>query len=291
MNKGAKFLGVIGCVVLAALLIFGGKHYLSKESQETASLKERAGAAQEQSGEDSSLSASSASGVASESLNESAGQAAASTPVASGSANQGQELRAISCRGDSFLTGAGSGTVSYPQALSSILQQQGKANEVQDYTWDMAGSLSQLYLAGIPEAQLDTYIQKHQSSANGETLSATELQLRTDRADKDLTRNDQNSIPVICMGYSGGWGKDLNELVEQIRLLIGTYSNQEDYVVMGITPDGWADTAAYNEAMSGAFGEHYLPLNASLTHPAMSDQGRAEIAQALAGKLADLKLI
>lgn len=123
-------------------------------------------------------------------------------------------------------------------------------------------------LAGVPESQLNQYIEKHKSNANGKSLSSTETQLRSDRASKDLTRNDQNAIPVICMGYSGGWGGDLNELTEQINLMLNTYSQTEDYVVMGFYPNGWTDTAGYDSAMSSAFGDHYLSVN----HPRLKSQ-------------------
>lgn len=292
MNRGKKFLGIVGCIVLAVLLVLSGEHYLAKESAENVSLKERAKSVQAENEIDSSSAVSGTSADGASSSDD--GQAGTTTAASSDTgdtqtADQTDEIRAISCRGDSFMTGTQSGTVTYPAALKSILQQEGKTNEVLDYTWDMAGSLSQLYLAGIPESQLNTYIEKHQQS--GSNLSATEVQLRTDRAKKDLTRNDQAAIPVICMGYSGGWGNDLDELVEQIQLLLGTYSNTDDYIVMGFTPEGWTDTASYDSALSEAFGDHYLPLSSKLTHPAMSDEGRTEIAQALADKLKELDLI
>lgn len=289
MKRGKKFLGVIGCIVLAALLVLIGSHYLAVESEENVSLKQRANSAQTEdvTASSSAVSGTSADGSASSDESQNADTSTAAESAATDT--QTTEVRAISCRGDAFMTASQSGTVTYPQALQSILQQEGKTNEVMDYTWDMAGSLSQLYLAGIPESQLNTYIEKHRQS--GTDLSATELQLRTDRAQKDLTRNDQAAIPVICMGYAGGWGNDLDELVEQIQLILSTYSNQQDYVVMGITPEGWTDSTSYDSALSTAFGDHYLSLNSVLTNPAMSDAGRTEIAQALANKLTELGLI
>ena len=60
---------------------------------------------------------------------------------------------------------------------------------------------------------------------------------------------------------------------------------------MGYYPDGLKDTAGYDSAMTGAFGDHYLQLNTALKHSAESDEGRQEIAQSLYNKLNELNYL
>jgi len=287
-----RFLGVIGCIALAALFILIGRYLRTAESAENRQLESRASSLQTAAGEESVTSGQGNQDVSgsSEAKNHEDSESVTPAPFSADEVTPAAQ-RTISCRGDAFVRGNAGGTLTYPQALQSILQQNGNSAEVKDYTWDMAGSLSQLYLAGIPESRLDEYIAKHQKNADGKSLSDTETQLRTDRSRKDLTRDDQDAIPVICMGCSGGWGGDTAELVEQIWLVLGTYRSQDDYVVMGYYPDGWTDKAGYDSAMTGAFGDHYLQLNTALKHSAESDEGRQEIAQSLYNKLNELNYL
>jgi hypothetical protein len=287
-----RFLGALGCIVLVVLIVLVGTYFRAGESAENRKLESRASSLQAGGGEESVSGSSADTGVSGSSESGNAEETTAVTPAPIETPEVTPAApRAVSCRGDAFVRAGTGGTLTYPQALQTILQQNGNSAEVKDYTWEMAGSLSQLYLAGIPETRLNEYIAKHRENADGESLSDTETQLRTDRSRKDLTRDDQDAVPVISMGYSGGWGKDPAELVEQIRLLLGTYSSQDDYVVMGYYPDGWTDQAGYDSAMTGAFGDHYLQLNTVLKHSAESNEGRREIAQALYNKLNELNYL
>ncbi len=51
-------------------------------------------------------------------------------------------------------------------------------------------------------------------AANGAQLNVTETGIR-DLTEEQTTRNDMDCIPVIFMGYYGGWNHDPQELTEQ----------------------------------------------------------------------------
>ena len=141
-------------------------------------------------------------------------------------------------------------------------------------------------LAGVSEETINGYIARHSESGND--LTAVDTIIRDDIGEVMTERDDVNSLPVICMGFYGGWNKDPAELAEQIQNMLSTYSQQEDYVVLGMYPDPsyYDNRDAYDEAMYNAFGDHYLPLNYGyLDQPGFYEAGHRQIAQALFDKL------
>lgn len=194
----------------------------------------------------------------------------------------------ISCRGDAFWDGISEIEATYPEYLEELLNENDISVQVEDYTWEMAGSLSQMRLAGISEDKINRYIEAHNNREDAASLPLTDQQLRTDMETKNLTRDDYDAIPVVCIGYYGGWGYDLDELIEQEQAILNTYNDREHYLVMGFYPHDWTDTAAYDEIHKKAYGSHYLSLNSQVEGIAMSDSGRKEIAAALYDKLYDL---
>ena len=220
----------------------------------------------------------------------------------SSSSEEPEEARAlvISCRGDAFqeMDDADKAT-GYPAKLQALLDDAEIEGEVADYTWDMAGSLSQVRLAGVEQAVIDDFIDAHVKKAeeDGVTLRATETQIRIDFDRKDTSRDDEQAIPVICMGFYGGFGQNLDELTEQQQLILDTYDlpknadGEDEFVIMGFYPSGWTDTEAYDKAMEEAWGDHYLGLNGRISVGAVSDEGRQAIAEALFDKLKELEYI
>lgn len=200
----------------------------------------------------------------------------------------------LSCRGDSFNAAEGADkTGGYPARLKDVLESNGITPTIVDDTWDMSGSLSHLGYAGVSQERINAYIAAHQeaAAANGIELETTEVQVRADLAELEINRQDQDMIPVICIGYNGGWNNDVNELIEQQQLLLDTYTQKEKFIIMGYYPNGFEDTAAYDQAMAEAWGEHYLPLNGTLSVLDFSDTERQEIAKAIYEKLVMLKYL
>ena len=195
----------------------------------------------------------------------------------------------ISIRGD-ILDEDDSTDTSYPDYLAQLLEKNGYTNyTVENNTWDNSGTLSQMALAGVSDNDINTYITAHQNNANGAELNATEYIVRDDLSQYKKDRDDLNAIPVICMGYYGGWNNDPNELAEQIQKILDTYTQKDNYVVVGMYPYSEVDTASYDQAMTDAFGDHYLALTSDiLDQPAFDDAGHQEIAQAIYDKLNSL---
>lgn len=196
-------------------------------------------------------------------------------------------VEGISFRGDSFGSEEDKAKNGFGICLSKILTENNQDLTVADYTMDVAGTLSQMRLAGVAQADLDAYLSKHKEEAGDNELRITETKIR-DLTQEDLVRVDQTYIPVICMGYYGGWGNDLDELCEQQQKILDTYQQQEKYLILGIYPTGFSDKEAYNEKMSSHWGEHYISLDSVLIHSASSAEGKKETAEAVYDKLMEL---
>ena len=202
----------------------------------------------------------------------------------------------ISVRGDCFDVDGADKTIGYPSKLQQILEQNGYQMTVQDNTWDMAGSLSQMALAGVPQDAIDAYIAANPDKiANlGLELSATETVVRDDLAEYfNENRDDLDYIPVISIGYFGGWGYDPYELAEQQQKILQTYSQQDKFVILGVYPNineitDTFDTAYYDQVMTETWGDHYLQLSWMIDTPLYSEEGHQQIAQALYDKLSEL---
>lgn len=204
------------------------------------------------------------------------------------------EITMISCRGDAWQQGEDSDrTIGWPAKLQTILDGQHAGITVFDGTWDMSGSLSQMSYAGVPLSEVSGFIRGHQEAGLSEVR--TEMRVRRDLQRKIVERTDYNAVPVITIGYNGGFGRNLEELVEQQKLILETYhipqlpevdaQPADDgeqgiagcYLILGRYPEGWADPAAYDDAMIKAWGDHYVSLNA-LGGDVFSDEFRQGVA-------------
>ena len=281
----------------------------SAAAESELSVSDSSGEARTDSGTDESdtaeASADDASAVSeaeSASSSEDSSDSSAESSAGTSSAEQPEEQLPlqISCRGDAFQeTDDADKATGYPAKLKALLEKESIDGEVMDYTWDMAGSLSQIRLAGVRQSVVDKYIENHTRAAQeaGITLRNTETQIRIDFDSVDTSRDDEQAIPVICMGYYGGFGQSLDELAEQQQLILDTYELREtedgdkEFVIMGFYPSGWSDPAEYDKVMQEMWGDHYLSLNEELSVGAISDEGRQAIAEALLQKLKDLNYI
>lgn len=196
----------------------------------------------------------------------------------------------VSFRGDSFATEDIQEEYGYPAYLKNMLTENGKDVQVEDYTMDAAGSLSQMRLAGVEQSILDEYVAEHKKIAEEQTLRITETKIR-DLSEEELIREDENGIPVICMGYYGGWCSNPEELCDQIQAILDTYSQQERYLILGLYPSWVEDREAYQQAMVNRWGEHYLQLDDFIRSAASSSEGRKEIAEAVYEKLTQMEYI
>ena len=125
-------------------------------------------------------------------------------------------ISGIVCWGDDLINGEESNTYSYMAVLQKLLTDNGYNLTVINKTLQGGGTLSMMKMAGVSDETLQGYIAKHQQTANGAQLNVTETGIR-DLTDEQTTRNDMDCVPVIFMGYYGGWNHDPAELAEKFK--------------------------------------------------------------------------
>lgn len=201
-------------------------------------------------------------------------------------------VQGIACWGDELLSTEEAATYSYKVILQNLLTENGYNLTVADKTLNGASTLSIMKMAGVPQEELDAYVTKHQEAAGGAELPIEEFTMR-DLTEEQMARPDVDYIPVIFMGYYGGWNHDPNELIEQQQKVLDTFgSNKDKAIIVGIGPaDNSVDLNIYDEAMEGAWGEHYISTEKITTQPQASYDGQSEIANAIFQKLIELSYI
>ena len=222
---------------------------------------------------------------------ESQDQAAEAQPTATPVPTETVQPEGIVCWGDDLLSGAESEQYSYMNVLQRILQEKGSALPVKNKTIQGGGTLSMMKLAGVADETIQGYITAHEQAANGAELYITEKGIR-DFTPEELTRDDLNYIPVIFMGYYGGWNHDPNELAGQQEQILNTFPNKERFIIVGSRPlDGSVTAEALDTALSQRWGEHYISMSAVTTYPVSYYEGQEAMAQAIYQKMVDLKYI
>ncbi len=165
---------------------------------------------------------------------------AASTSTPAPEKKDTAKAEGIACWGDDLLTESNTVQYSYMAVLQRILQENGYDLPVMNKTLQGGGTLSMMKRAGVGDDVIQGYIAAHEKAANGATLYVTENGVR-DFTEEELVRDDVNYIPVIFMGYYGGWNHDPNELAQQQEHILKTFENQEQFIVVGTI---WDITAA-----------------------------------------------
>ena len=120
----------------------------------------------------------------------------------------------------------------------------------------------------------------------------TETGIR-DLTAEEMDRFDKDYIPVITMGYYGGWNKDPNELAEQQQKVLDTFgANKDKFIVVGVRPmDGSVDIPEYERVMKETWGEHYISTIDICTVTTTTADGQTQVADALYDKLLELGYI
>ena len=198
----------------------------------------------------------------------------------------------IACWGDEFFRGADAEQYSYRAILQAQLTENGYEMEVTNKTLSGASTLSMMKMAGVSEEEIEAYIAVHQEAANGETLAVTETGTRN-LTEEQTARTEVDDIPVIFMGYYGGWNHDLQELIEQQKKILDTFGqNKERFLIAGVRPmDGRVTGDAYDSAMVEAWGEHYISMADVTTESITSRAGQEAAGKAIYEKLVDLEYI
>lgn len=196
--------------------------------------------------------------------------------------------KGIVCWGDDLINGEESATHSYRAVLQNLLNDSGYNLTVIDKTLQGAGTLSMMTMAGVPQEEVQSYITAHQEAAQGQELPVTETGIR-DLTPEQTQRNDLEYVPVIFMGYYGGWNHDPAELTRQQEAILNTFPQQEQYIIAGTFPlDGSVDSATLDSVMSEKWGEHYISMASITSNPASTYEGQADLAAAILQKMKDL---
>ena len=194
----------------------------------------------------------------------------------------------IVCWGDDLINGEESATYSYQVVLQNRMNEKGYSLPVIDKTLQGAGTLSMMTMAGVSQEEVQSFITAHQEAAQGAELPVTETGIR-DLTAEETERTDLECIPVIFMGYYGGWNHDPNELAQQQEKILNTFPNTEKFVIAGTRPmDGTVDTVSLDKTMQEKWGEHYISIDTTIPHASASYEGQAEIASAVLTKLEEL---
>lgn len=198
----------------------------------------------------------------------------------------------ISFWGDEFFTAESELQYSSRVKLEEKLKAEGYTLEYANKTLAGAGTLSVMKMAGVPQTDLDKYIEKHKASAGNATPSVTETGIR-DLTTEEMDRFDKDYIPIITMGYYGGWNKDPKELAEQQQKVLDTFgANKDKFIVVGVRPmDGSVDIPEYERVMKETWGEHYISTIDICTVTTTTADGQTQVADALYDKLLELGYI
>ena len=204
-------------------------------------------------------------------------------------AQKSEEISGIVCWGDDLINGTESDTYSYMAVLQKLLTEKGYPDlTVINKTLQGGGTLSMMKMAGVGDDILQGYITKHQQAANGGQLNVTETGIR-DLTEEELTRNDLDCIPVIFMGYYGGWNHDPAELAEQQENILNTFPNKEEFIIVGTRPlDGTVTSDALDQVLSQKWGEHYISLASVTPQPSATYEAQQAMAEAILAKMEEL---
>lgn len=203
-----------------------------------------------------------------------------------------EKTEGVVCWGDDLINGEDSATYSYKVVLQNLLTEKGYNLPVQDKTLQGAGTMSIMTMAGVPENEVQTFIDAHKAAANGAELPIAETGIR-DLTPEQLERTDVNCIPIISMGYYGGWNHDPQELIQQQEKVLKTFPDQEQFIIVGVRPfDDSVNSSTLDTAMREKWGEHYISASeVTGVHVAASFEGQAAVAQAVLEKLETLGYI
>lgn len=201
----------------------------------------------------------------------------------------GEQEEGIVCWGDEFFQEDEAEQYSYRVALAKQLSENGYDMEVTGKTLSGASTLSVMKMAGIPEEEIEAYADAHREAADGGELPITETGTR-ELTEEQMERTDIDDIPVIFMGYYGGWNHDPEELIEQQQKILDTFGkNKNRFVIVGTMPlDESVSQSDYDSAMEEAWGEHYLSTADATTWHVAGRVGQEAVGRAIYEKLVDL---
>ena len=201
----------------------------------------------------------------------------------------------ILCIGDEFLTRQDAAEYSYTVVLQAYLEAAGWQLPVVNEGIGQSGSLSIMKYAGVPDATVRQYAASHPIVITTSSSSTAQESFETAISEfpdgiLDVSQYKEY-LPVLFMGYYGGWNKNPEELADQQKEILQALDS--DYgdlcVVIGLaTGDTEQMREEYERVMEAAWGERYISVAREVENPAASNSGQAEIGTLAGGKIAGL---
>lgn len=199
----------------------------------------------------------------------------------------------ILCIGDEFLTRQDAAEHSYTVVLQAYLEAAGWQLPVINEGIGQSGSLSIMKYAGVPDAIVQQYAASHPIIIATSSSSTAQESFETTISEfpdgiLDVSQYKEY-LPVLFMGYYGGWNESPEELADQQKeILKALGSSYEDLcVVIGLaTGDTGEMREKYERVMEDTWGDRYISVARKVEDPAASNSGQAEI-----GTLAGEKIV
>lgn len=201
----------------------------------------------------------------------------------------------ILCIGDEFLTRQDAAEHSYTVVLQAYLEAAGWQLPVVNEGIGQSGSLSIMKYAGVPDEIVHQYAASHPiviATSSGSMAQESFETAISEFPDGILDVSQYKEyLPVLFMGYYGGWNKSPEELADQQKeVLQALDSNYGDLcVVIGLaTGDTGQMREEYERVMEDTWGEQYISVAREVENPAASNSGQAEIGTLAGGKIVSL---
>lgn len=199
----------------------------------------------------------------------------------------------ILCIGDEFLRREEAEQYAYPVVIQKALAEQGMEVPVENKGLGGCGSLSIMRYAGVSMDRIQVYLDAHENRQSSISTSQRmyETQVKEFANGGLDAASYENYIPVIFMGYYGGWNGDVNELIQQQNDLLDALHSQyrDQSIIIGLAAgDNRAERQEYEDAMVQAWGERYISVKQEIRNPAASAAGQEEIGNLAAGRIITL---
>ena len=206
-------------------------------------------------------------------------------------ATEKKSIEGISFWGDELFPGEDEIHNSYRVKLQQLLEKNGYQLTIVDKTLPGDSTLSMLKMAGVSDDVINGYIKVHRENTDFPITDA-EVVVRNFSND-ELVRNDLYCLPILQMGYYGGWNHNPTELVEQQQKVLNTFKdNGERFIIIGIPPqDSQINMDTYEKTMKDAWGEHYVSATEVCPGIETTGEGQSKIAEAVYAKLKELGYI
>lgn len=227
----------VGCVILSIVLVVFMAGFLKwdsarteKEAQRLEKLNEenRQAESSERNVSEQEIEAPAAEITDSQgSAEDAAGepQNTAEDPAAVQDSAQTGTVTAVTFWGNDFLMGNGTDQNGYPVKTQELLAQQGYSTAAENCLLDSKSTLSILRYAGVEDEEVQAYINAHQAAGAAE--GSPEVSVRAFTSEELSREYNREAMPVLLMGYYGGYNGSTEELIQQQQKVLAALGKDQ----------------------------------------------------------------